>query len=304
MDVRALVALVVVSTGVFLIIIYLIQRFFNHLKKPPSKQQVTSLHNGISKQLFNRSDNPSLVKDAVENGWSRFAFNNFVTFSSSQSIIGYCGGARDVKDVEMMDIGWEVCRGSDDFMQKIRFNSGLRKVVTTTGSSMAAVSVIKAALPLPGPALGNSSPFPQEAYFEITILSLYEDATETEMSGKLRVDKGEGEKIMLIKGSPISDKASPESLIHLTNGNGNNNSNNNSNNRISTGTVFAKVEELKGRSGGKNKDEGKTEMFVVLSVGLTRGGSLPLKLPGSYPGSIGFNSDGSIYLEGMIIITA
>jgi hypothetical protein len=39
-------------------------------------------------------------------------------------------------------------------MQKIRFNS-----------------VIRTSLPLPGPSLGNNSAFPQEAYFEITILN-------------------------------------------------------------------------------------------------------------------------------------
>ena len=53
------------------------------------------------------------------------------------------------------------------------------------------------------------------------------------------------------------------------------------------------------------KDEGKGGGgggdAVMLSVGLTAGGSLPLKLPGSYPGSIGFNSDGSVYVDGKLI---
>ncbi|XP_022034215.1 uncharacterized protein LOC110936181 isoform X3 [Helianthus annuus] len=302
MNLQTLIPLVVIPTGIFLLLLYLTIRFYNHNKK--QQQQPSSLQTGISKlhqqenivnnkrltnyyvlrtgvssskPLFNWSDNPSLVTDAVENGWSRFAFTNFVSLpsvQSSKSVFGHCGVvAGDGKDVEMMEIGWEVCQGSADFMQKIRINSGLRKVVTTTGSLMAAVSVVKSALPLPGPALGNSSPFPQEAYFEITILSTYEDEAETQTNGKRMANKGEWEKIKLNKES-------------------------NNSNGVSTRGVLAKVEELKGRNGGKDIAEGKKEMVIVLSVGLAGGGSLPLKLPGSYPGSIGFNSDGSIYLEG------
>ncbi|KAF5808978.1 putative SPRY domain, concanavalin A-like lectin/glucanase domain superfamily [Helianthus annuus] len=303
MNLQTLIPLVVIPTGIFLLLLYLTIRFYNHNKK--QQQQPSSLQTGISKlhqqenivnnkrltnyyvlrtgvssskPLFNWSDNPSLVTDAVENGWSRFAFTNFVSLpsvQSSKSVFGHCGVvAGDGKDVEMMEIGWEVCQGSADFMQKIRINSGLRKVVTTTGSLMAAVSVVKSALPLPGPALGNSSPFPQEAYFEITILSTYEDEAETQTNGKRMANKGEWEKIKLNKES-------------------------NNSNGVSTRGVLAKVEELKGRNGGKDIAEGKKEMVIVLSVGLAGGGSLPLKLPGSYPGSIGFNSDGSIYLEGV-----
>lgn len=70
-----------------------------------------------------------------------------------------------------MEISWDVCQGSSDFMQKIiRLNTGLNKrVVKSTSLTVTAASVIKPTLPLPGPTLGNSSPFPQEAYFEITI---------------------------------------------------------------------------------------------------------------------------------------
>ncbi|GKU99464.1 hypothetical protein SLEP1_g12314 [Rubroshorea leprosula] len=41
---------------------------------------------------------------------------------------------------------------------------------------------------------------------------------------------------------------------------------------------------------------------VMILVGLTVGAPLPLKLPGSYPGSIGFNSDGSVYLDGIKLV--
>ncbi|KAL4559563.1 hypothetical protein LXL04_031706 [Taraxacum kok-saghyz] len=311
-----LIAAAVVATGIFVVLLfYFIRRFCRHPKQQSPEQPIqraASLQNGISKlhhqetvysnkrrtnyyvlrrgisskPLFNWSDNPSLITDAVENGWSRFAFTNFSSspsIQSNKSILGYCAPTGDggVKDVELVEIGWEVCQGSADFMQKIRLNSGLQKVIKTTTSSMAAASVIKSALPLPGPALGNSSPFPQEAYFEITILSIYDNETRFDANGKVKANKGEDEKIKLIQENPAGEKDSSESLIHIT----------------------SNGKELKGRSGGKDTVEGKTEMGIVLSLGLAGGGSLPLKLPGSYPGSVGFNSDGSVYLEGVKLMT-
>ncbi|KAM0034870.1 putative SPRY domain, concanavalin A-like lectin/glucanase domain superfamily [Helianthus debilis subsp. tardiflorus] len=298
-----LIAVAVASTGIFLLLLFYLTRFFCHHSKnqqqQPPIQRATSLQNGIlklhqqqntpnnkrrtnyyvlprgvsSKPYFNWSDNPNLVTDAVENGWSRFAFTNFSSSPSvsNKSILGYCGSTGDGKDGDNkpVETGWEVCDGSTEFVQKIRFNSGLMKVVPTTGLTMNAVSVIKSALPLPGPVL-NTTPFPQEAYFEITILSTYED----EMTVlPLRVNS-EGEKIKLIEnnGNP------GESLVHVKSDGGN----------------------VRGRSGGKEIVEGgKVEVNVVLCVGLGGGGPVPLKIPGSYPGSIGFNSDGSVYLEGV-----
>ncbi|PWA59833.1 SPRY domain, Concanavalin A-like lectin/glucanase domain protein [Artemisia annua] len=140
---------------------------------------------------------------------------------------------------------------------------------------MSAASVIKAALPLPGPTLGNSSPFPQEAYFEITILSNYECENGNDVNGKRRLNSGEGENIKLI----------PENGV------------------VNVKGVHGNYEELKGQNCAKDIIEGKTEVSIMLSVGLTGGGSLPARLPGSYPGSVGFNSDGSIYLDGIKLAT-
>ncbi|KAK1427439.1 hypothetical protein QVD17_16125 [Tagetes erecta] len=316
MNNNILIPLAAIATGIFLLIFFYLIRYIFHRSKNPQQQQqqqqsiqrASSLQNGISKlqqrdtifnnkrrssyyvlrrgvsskPLFNWSDNPSLITDAVENGWSRFGFSNYVSSSyvqSNKSILGYCGSTRDGIDKEIVETSWEVCEGSCDFMQIIRLNSG----------SLAACSVIKSALPLPGPVVANSFPFPQEAYFEVTILSTYGNEFEAE------TEKGESEKIKLIH---AGEKVSSESLVHITSSNSNNNSNNNSN---SNG--MKKVEELKSRNSGKDVVEGKMEISVVLSVGLAGGGSLPLKLPGSYPGSIGFNSDGSVYLEGIKLKT-
>lgn len=216
-----------------------------------------------TKPLFNWADHPSLVTDAVENGWSRFAFTGFMSSPSTKStLLGLCAvGDRETE----VDMSWEVCQGSADFMQKIRLNPGLKKINTTTTPS-----VIRTALPLPGPPLGNSS-FPQEAYFEITILSSNEDDdVESVGGGKVK----EGERTKLIQENSSSVKLNSDSFIH-----GN----------------IGKLEEIKLGSG---KDDDRNEV-VMISVGFTGGSSLPMKLPGSYPGSIGFNSNGSVYLDGI-----
>ncbi|KAF8406290.1 hypothetical protein HHK36_008375 [Tetracentron sinense] len=215
----------------------------------------------LGKPFFSWADQPSLVSEAVEHGWSRFAFTRYMSSPSTRSTLLSLCAVGDQGRERGAEISWEVFPGSADFMQKIRLNSGLKKIVP-------GVSVIKTALPLPGPPLGNSS-FPQEAYFEITVL--YSQGDERKV-------REEGERTKLIQ--EIADvKANSESLIHVTSSNRGN-----------------KLEELKLGS----QKEGQRE--AVMSVGLTGKGSLPLELPGSYPGSIGFNSNGSVYIDGMKLV--
>lgn len=263
------IALIVISTGIFFLLIFF---FCYHPKprQPASGNNPSGIHHipSNNKTLFKWSDNPSLVTDAIESGWSQFAFTDYISSSSTRSNrfqLGSCvGGDVNAGDYDEVEISWDVCQGSADFMQKIRLNSGLKKFVKTTSLLMTAASVIKSALPLPGPTLGNSSPFPQEAYFEITILSSYENENR-------KLNTGEGENIKLIQENGVNGK-----------------------------DVHVNFEELRGRNGSKDIVEGGNEVVIMLSVGLTGGGSLPVKLPGSYPGSVGFNSDGSIYLDGML----
>lgn len=227
------------------------------------------------KPLFNWSDHPSLITDVVENGWSRFAFTGYMPSPSTRSsrLLGLCA-VGDVRREAEPELSWEVSQGSADYMQKVRLNSGLKKVLNIGNPSMAAASVIRTALPLPGPPLGNSS-FPQEAYFEITILYCLSDEYESSsINGKVR----EGEKTKLIQENTNSNaKVNSESLLHITSSQRNNKIN----------------EELK--LAGKDDSKGEA---VMLSMGLTVGGSIPLKLPGTYPRSIGFSSNGSVFLDG------
>lgn len=220
-------------------------------------------HRGISgRPLFSWSDHPYLAADAVENGWSRFAFTAYKTHMSSPSkrsnLLGSCGVGDQGKETEA-EMTWEVSHGSSDYMQKIRLNPGLKRVHQNC-SSMSVASVIRTSLPLPGPPLGNHS-FPQEAYFEISIL--YSRGDDYESVGKSR----EGEKIKLIH------EGKSEALVHVT-----------------SGHKISNVEEV--------KLDGKKSEYVSFSLGLTVGGSVPLRVPGSYPGSIGFNSNGSVFLDG------
>ncbi|TYI21230.1 hypothetical protein ES332_A06G023100v1 [Gossypium tomentosum] len=247
---------VVIIVIVLILLVVFIRKWCLHKESTEGKDMVADHHyvfrRGISaKPLFSWSDHPSLITDAVENGWSRFGFTPYNISSStrSSSLLGLCAAVDFLRGNDV-ELSWEICQGSADFMQKIRLKSG----------SSASSAIIRTALPLPGPPLGNTA-FPQEAYFEIKILYCHGD----DDSGKL---KELGEKTKLIH--------EHEDSHHVIN----------------------KVDELKSAT----KDDGKGEEQVMLSMGLTAGGSLPSKLPGTYPGSIGFNSDGSVFLDGIKLI--
>ncbi|KGN55224.1 uncharacterized protein LOC101217358 [Cucumis sativus] len=248
----------------------------HHQSESEGKRRLSNFYpRGVSqKPLFSWDDSPSLVNDAVENGWTQFAFTDYVSSSptSRSRLLGLCSASEIEKEIPEAEISWEVSQGSADFMQKIRLNSGFKKMINNTISSYPASSVIKTALPLPGPPLAS---FPQEAYFEITILNIYGDENQPTGTAK------EGERIKLIPENH-SSKASSESLAYFT-----------SNNKVSN------VEESK--LDGKGQEDEIVE-GVMLSVGLISGGSAPSKLPGSYSGSIGFNSNGSVYLDGIKLV--
>lgn len=163
--------------------------------------------------------------------------------------------AGDLRRESEPEMSWEVCQDSADFMQKIRLNAG---------ASNSGISVIRTALPLPGPALGKNSSFPQEAYFEITVLYCLAGEERESIAGGNRKSK-EGERTKLIPGQSFDGTSNRGSSVRVID---------------------------------DSKLAGRDDGVAALCVGLTAGGSLPLKLPGSYPGSVGFNTDGSVYLDG------
>ncbi|KAL1540388.1 hypothetical protein AAHA92_24747 [Salvia divinorum] len=209
---------------------------------------------------FSWADHPSLVTDAVESGWPRFAFAAAAVQSSPsvKSLLGACG-AGDSSGDRGVEIGWEVCEGSADFMQKIRLNPG-------AGSS---IEVIRAALPLPGPNLGNSS-FPQEAYFEVTVVAC---GGGNEVRRERR-GRSEGDDRIKLIDEDFNAKNGTDSL------------------NCGHSQRRSKVEEgIIGKHDAKNEG-------VLVCVGLTGVNPIPVRFPGSFPASIGFNSTGALSLDG------
>ncbi|XP_058725148.1 uncharacterized protein LOC131596504 isoform X2 [Vicia villosa] len=245
------------------VLLIFIWRLCHHKKDQKNFVESNSLNKRKSSDLFSWFDHPYLASDAVENGWSRFAFTSYKSdymSSKKSTLLGACGrgGNEYGREENEVEISWEVCQGSNEFMQKIRLNPGLKKCFFYPNNAlMNAHSVVRTCLPLPGPSLG-SHVFPQEAYFEVTILYSC-GGDDCEMVGRR-----EGEKTKLLIGDGLNDEGDLKS-----------------------------VEEM--------KDEGK-DGSVMVSLGLSCGGGVPLRVPGSYPRSIGFNSNGSVFLDGMKLV--
>ncbi|KAL9248788.1 hypothetical protein AKJ16_DCAP12803 [Drosera capensis] len=218
-----------------------------------------------SKPLFNWADHPDLVTDAVETGWSRFAFminhKMHPSVVRSPSLLGFRDHGRET--LQQAEMSWEIGEGSVDFMQKVRLNPGeihnIKKtmMIGARDNTLGARTIVRTALPLPGPAPS----FPQEAYFEIIVLDVIEE-------GRQKM-KGDGEKTKLIG-------LNLESLSH-----------------VSSVHSIQGFEEVK-KTGAREA--------VRVSVGFGTAGSLPFRVPGSYAGSIGFNSNGSVFLDGKELV--
>ncbi|XP_072994989.1 uncharacterized protein [Typha latifolia] len=120
-------------------------------------------------------------------------------------------------------------------------------------------------LPLPGPDLAGS-PFPQEAYFEIAILHLQSQQDPSPSLPSKNATEDDSTK--LIRDHSI-----------------------NASERFDTITATQEPKE-----NGKRKP-------LVMSLGLSvSNSSQNSSLSGTYPGSIGFHSNGSVYLDGMKLV--
>ncbi|KAL1315593.1 hypothetical protein HN51_017598 [Arachis hypogaea] len=233
-----------------------------------------------TRTLFSWEDHPYLAADAVENGWSRFNFMahksyNIIQSSRSRSttstLLGACAVVDDDdhgRGIEIEpEITFEVCQDSSEFMQKIRLNPGLKK------KNSASMMIMRTSLPLPGPCLGNYA-FPQEAYFEVTILCSSSSSSFDDDCKR----SSEGEKTkLLVQDDGLNCKK---------------------------GILDNVDEEMMRVECCKEGRNGKIGSLVMFSLGLSRGGGdVPLRVPGSYHGSIGFNSNGSVFLDGMKLVT-
>ncbi|XP_051149778.1 uncharacterized protein LOC127264340 [Andrographis paniculata] len=134
-----------------------------HRRTSPAATNSTGNHCPIaagdnSGVYFKWEDNPTLVREATDYGWPRFAFTELTSSPSLRLAAG------DDVNYRNAEVGWELPEGSADYMQRVRLNPGIKKI-----SPAGAITVTRAALPLPGPQ-STDSIFPAEAYFEITIV--------------------------------------------------------------------------------------------------------------------------------------
>ncbi|KAL4179746.1 hypothetical protein AMTRI_Chr13g121620 [Amborella trichopoda] len=220
---------------------------------------------------FDWADHPSLVAEAVENGWTAFAFATPPAPVSSRWILCTGGGGS-----AQPEFSWEIGPASLDYMQKIRLNPQIDSTRSNKNWADRSVSVVRGALPLPGPPLGSLT-FPQEAYFEVTVFTTPPDSCSPERR------LAEGESVSLI--SEAGMKSESDTLY-----------------------------DVEKQSGIKNRGLNQTNsvpvvdeegwLTKVIAVGLTHGGDTAYAngVPGTHPcGSVGFHSTGSVYLNGMKI---
>ncbi|KAJ0983862.1 hypothetical protein J5N97_002218 [Dioscorea zingiberensis] len=218
-------------------------------------------HHYHQRHAFHWDEHPRLITDAAENGWSRFAFC-CLTSSRSSQYWSLCGTVQQHEvDYDDDDNNWDIPLGASESMQIVKLNP-----------SISSSSYAKMSLPLPGPPLSISSSFPQEAYFEITILNLQMNAVHHNRPVSKQHSKSD--RMKLIQDNSFQDQSDLDELS---------------------------------QSGYFASPTSRSEA-VVFSLGLSVdvvGGIPPTKssmLPGTYPGSIGFHSNGSVHLDGMKLV--
>lgn len=210
---------------------------------------------------FNWDEHPRLITEAVETGWPRFAFSSSAPRSSSGPLWNFCPACDGGEGRGVAETDWEVPPGSSEFMQTVKLSPGTNR----TADDPLFFSWVRTSLPLPGPALGGGS-FPQEAYFEITILYL-------QPRKKLRAAASR---------RPKDRESDQAKLIRANSG---------------TGNIFTS-------QGPRSTAEQGNSSGAAVAVGLiSRGATMPAQaVPGNFPGSIGFHSDGSVYLDGRKLV--
>ncbi|CAN6245116.1 unnamed protein product [Urochloa humidicola] len=257
---------------------------------------------------FQWADHPRLVTEAAENGWAQFVFAVAVARSSksasSSPLWGTCpvcdAGTGAPRDTAAEAAAWELPAGSSERMQAVRLNpataaatassrkqwlpggipsplrgGGDADAANNSNHPSGALCVARMSLPLPGPPLAGT-PFPQEAYFEITIIYLNTRRPEwsaSRASRRGRDGAGESDRAKLISFAPDVAKDDPV------------------------------VQES--RAGGKDDQlDSKQRHLQVMSLGLAAASAAPARpaMAGTYASSIGFHSNGAVYLDGMKLV--
>ncbi|GLJ43311.1 hypothetical protein SUGI_0899570 [Cryptomeria japonica] len=240
-------------------------------------------------KAFTWKDHPSLIAEVVDNGWASFGFTKTRAPSSPGNLWGLYNRFSHRGGIEA-EISWEMESGAE-YLQKIRFNPG--SATKKNMNLLQPVQSVKAALPLPGPSLGDLS-FPQEAYFEITLLA--ENGVE-DKSICLSKSFGEADNTKLIS-QPFRSGDHLQSVIsEMTPSNLN----------VDLEANNKAVGVAKMGSGSSSKDTHCQFSSLdpagnpkVISLGFAIGGTALYRLPGSERGSVGFHSTGFVFLNGMV----
>ncbi|CAL4968253.1 unnamed protein product [Urochloa decumbens] len=263
---------------------------------------------------FQWADHPRLVTEAAENGWAQFVFAVAPPRSKSASsspLWGTCPvcdagtASRDMAEAA----AWELPTGSSERMQAVRLNPATAAAADAAASSRkqwlpggipsplrggdadaannnnnnnpsGALCVARMSLPLPGPPLAGA-PFPQDAYFEITIIYLNTRRPEWSASRASRRGRdgaggaSESDRVKLISFAP--DAAKDDHPV---------------------------VQESRAGSKDDQLQDSKQRHLQVMSLGLAAASAAPTRaaLAGTYASSIGFHSNGAVYLDGMKLV--
>lgn len=259
-------------------------------------------------KAFKWSDNPSLVAEAVEHGWATFAFT-YANLDSpiSSKLWDLCTRLSQSYKLIEPEISWEVGAGSD-YMQKIRLNPGSS---SKRDGEISRVQALQTILPLPGPPLGPLS-FPQEGYFEITVLGEGDHESTAELS-HTSFNENEHAKLIAPRASNVqrvsSSRYGADDLIYT---NVDKNPSSYATNIIDRkegmpsdntepGKQLSITSDVCQKEGGAIDGlalQSAASEQQICAVGLAAGSAPPFRLPGSDAASIGFFSNGRVFLNG------
>ena len=254
--------------------------------------RVDSKHRAPTQQQgpFQWGDHPRLVIGAAENGWAQFVFAvappRARSSATSSPLWGLCPVCDAGTSGELAEAAWDVPAGSSERMQAVRLNPATAAASAAAASSKKwlpgsitsplrsdqdlknsnTLCVARMSMPLPGPPMAGT-PFSQDAYFEITIIYLNTRRPEWSASRPSRRGKdgaGASDRVKLIDFAPDTNTA------------------------------------IQATTAAKD-DHGDKRRHLVMSLGLAAGSAGPPRpsLAGTYASSIGFHSNGAVYLDGI-----
>eukprot|EP00250_Pteridium_aquilinum_P008332 c17859_g1_i1 orf=646-2202(-) len=243
---------------------------------------------------FEWSEHPGLIAEAVEHGWGAFAFT--YTCSTCPVPVNFwemCTSCSHKHEYEP-NIIWEMGGGSE-YMQKLWLNPGM---LPKKENFIALVQALQASLPLPGPPLGSNS-FPQEAYFEVTILAEgCEYNAEASQSSLAEYEHGKLISKHLLAGEHLSSDMTTSFSIGMLDDNGEQQLTKETSRSSKLGEALHSLSSHVEFSKFSTKENPLGDNLQVLAVGLAAGGAPPFRLPGCDVGSVGFHSNGRVYLNG------